>query len=349
MSSVAVVETGELVESGEFVTLERTGLRFREDTPYEVWGTVLGKLTEAAGAVQWWVGDALQFGERKYGETYAQAIDATKFEVQTLMNWKWVAARYETSLRRENLSWSHHAVAAALDTAARDQLLGEADASNWPVSRLRSEVRAAQDAEADADGATDPGDGPPFGLILADPPWQYDQRSVRLNGTTDRHYEPMSTLAIASLPVADVAADDALLLLWTTWPFLLDAFEVIDAWGFRYITGLPWVKADEIGTGFDGDVQFKPNKGVGFWFRGATEPLLLAKRGKPSRRTMPCDGILSDRNIHSRKPTVVHDIAESFTGPYLELFARQRRSGWRTLGWGIDRCDIGEALRELAG
>jgi len=190
---------------------------------------------------------------------------------------------------------------------------------------------------------------PPYRVILADPPWSYDQKSQRLNGTTDRHYPTMTTDEIAGLPVASVAADDAILLLWTTWPFLTDALGIIDAWGFRYVTGLPWVKADQIGTDIDGEVRFKPNKGVGFWFRGSTEPLLLAKRGTPPRAASPCDGILSDRNIHSRKPTLVHDIAESFGGPCLELFARERRPGWALAGDAIDGGkDICDALAELS-
>jgi N6-adenosine-specific RNA methylase IME4 len=188
----------------------------------------------------------------------------------------------------------------------------------------------------------------PYRVILADPPWSYNQKSQRLNGTTDRHYPTMPTAEIAELPVSEVVADDALLLLWTTWPFMLDAMRVIEGWGFTYVTGLPWVKADAIGTDFEGTVRFKPNTGVGFWFRGSTEPLLLAKRGAPKRISMPYDGILSDRNIHSRKPTCVHAIAESFGGPCLELFARERRPGWAIAGHAVNEGrDIRDAICDL--
>lgn len=189
---------------------------------------------------------------------------------------------------------------------------------------------------------------PPYGVILVDPPWQYDQRSVRINGTTDRHYRTMSTLEIANLPVAGVAADDAILLLWTTWPFLPFALDIIDAWGFRYVTGLPWVKADEFRTSLDGDPQFRPAKGVGFWFRGASEPLLMGKRGTPPRPVSAPDGLLSERNIHSRKPARVYDLAESLGGPCLEIFARSRRPGWAAIGDAVDGGqDVREALHAL--
>jgi len=190
---------------------------------------------------------------------------------------------------------------------------------------------------------------PPYRVILADPPWQYEQRSQRLRGTTDFHYATLPTAEIASLPVADLAAEDAILLLWTTWPFLADALRVIEAWGFRYVTGLPWVKARSIATDLWGDVSFSPRKGVGYWFRGATEPLLMAKRGAPLRAdTPPYDGILCDRGKHSQKPVCVHELAEWFGTPCLELFARTPRPGWATAGDALDGRDIREVLHALA-
>ena len=75
---------------------------------FEVWGAVLGRLTDAAQSVQWWIGDALNFGERRYGEVYTQAIDATGLGYDALRQMKWVAGQYELSTRVDNLSWSHH-------------------------------------------------------------------------------------------------------------------------------------------------------------------------------------------------------------------------------------------------
>lgn len=338
------------VPATDWVTYHETGMTFLPETPYAVWEECVGTLQRIAGSVQWWIGDALRFGERTYGETYAQAIESTGQSYGHLANCKWVAGRYDPSLRNEDVTWNHHVALADMDDVdERQDLLREAGAEGWSVSRLKDERQARVLAREMAAPAPDAQPDPPYRVILADPPWQYDQRSVRLNGTTDRHYATMPTEAIAALPVADIAADDAILLLWTTWPFLLDAQRVIDGWGFRYVTGVPWVKADEIGTDFEGTVRFKPNKGVGYWFRGCTEPLLMAKRGTPKRLRMPLDGILSDRNIHSRKPTCVHELAETFGAPCLEVFARERRPGWALLGNALDGRDVGEAMRALVG
>jgi hypothetical protein len=73
-------------------------------------------LGEIGRACQWWIGDWLNYGERAYGEKYAQGMAATGYELQTLTNMAWVAARVEISRRREILSWSHHAEVAALES-----------------------------------------------------------------------------------------------------------------------------------------------------------------------------------------------------------------------------------------
>jgi N6-adenosine-specific RNA methylase IME4 len=190
-----------------------------------------------------------------------------------------------------------------------------------------------------------------FKTILADPPWQYSSRNVALRGTTDHHYETMRTDALMALPVKDVVDDHAVLLLWATWPHLPDALRIIEAWGFTYVTAVPWFKTiKEKGVVPDDEQGFllHPNYGVGYWFRGCSEPLLLAKRpGTPAFRTNLV-GIISPNATHSRKPDQAYDIAERFDGPYLELFARVNRLGWVSLGneVGAGR-DIRRSLEDL--
>lgn len=193
-----------------------------------------------------------------------------------------------------------------------------------------------------------------FGTILADPPWPYARASshARLSGYSNYEYEPMSMDDLKSLPVDDVAATDAVLLLWTTWPFLREAAALIDAWGFEYVTGMPWVKVASVqpsGDDMQRQLSFAPTYGVGYWFRGCTEPLLVAKRPKgPSVRT-PWVGLLSPNAKHSRKPQSVYDLAESFPAPHLELFARGRREGWTQLGNELpgDGRDIRVSMKEI--
>lgn len=195
-----------------------------------------------------------------------------------------------------------------------------------------------------------------FGVVYADPPWGYDRsrEDERLRGySTDKEYAALSTADLKALPVGDYCGKDAVLLLWTTWPFIQDGLDVVKAWGFKYVTGLPWVKATSmkpVGHDGNGTPILTPTYGVGYWMRGATEPLLIAKRGRAVRT--PYIGLISENFRHSRKPDSAYELAETFAdvaspgAPRLELFARQRRDGWYALGLEApgDGMDIRERL-----
>ncbi len=124
---------------------------------------------------------------------------------------------------------------------------------------------------------------------------------------------------IKSMPVGDIAADDAILWLWATNAHLRVAFDVAEAWGFEYKTLLTWVKN---------------RMGTGEWLRGQTEHCMLAVRGKPvflhgSHTTV----IEAARHEHSRKPEEFYVLVEAMCpGSKLELFARRERDGWRQFG-----------------
>lgn len=169
-----------------------------------------------------------------------------------------------------------------------------------------------------------------FGAILADPPWAFNVWSDKGRGkSASEHYETMDLREIAKLPVGDLAARDAVLFLWTTWPTLRLGIDLIQDWGFTYKTcAFNWMKAD----------QFRffaaPWMGLGYWTRANTEPCLLATRGKPKRLNADVrQVVIEPRREHSRKPDCVYDRIERLVaGPYLDLFARQKRKGWTA--WG---------------
>lgn len=116
--------------------------------------------------------------------------------------------------------------------------------------------------------------GEDYEVIYADPPWQYADRNC--NGSAEQHYRTMPLDAIKALPVSQIAADDAVLLMWATWPLMPEAMELITAWGFKYKTiGFNWIKRNRSDCGFF--------FGLGRWTRGNAEPCLLATRGKPKR------------------------------------------------------------------
>jgi N6-adenosine-specific RNA methylase IME4 len=160
-------------------------------------------------------------------------------------------------------------------------------------------------------------------------------------------YSTLIDSDIAALPVGDLAAPDCVLFLWTCWPILRRSFGVLDAWGFTYKTcAFSWMKADPYRLFADDKTPFA---GLGYWTRANTEPCLLATRGKPKRLNADVrQGIIASRREHSRKPDCVHERIERLVaGPYLELFARQRRPGWTC--WGNEVGKFDQPTLEAAG
>jgi N6-adenosine-specific RNA methylase IME4 len=140
----------------------------------------------------------------------------------------------------------------------------------------------------------------------------------------DNHYPLMKTKDIMALPVAELAEDDAHLYLWVTNNFLPDGLKVMEAWGFRYVTMITWVK---------------DRMGLGQYFRGQTEQLLFGVRGTlpyktlNGKRQQGTTVITAPRTEHSAKPIESYELIEKVSYPdYLELFARNKRDGWSV--WG---------------
>jgi len=175
-----------------------------------------------------------------------------------------------------------------------------------------------------------------YRVILADPPWQYSNRGV--NGAAEKHYSTLNLTQLKLLPVERWADDSSVLALWCTNPMLPEGLQVIEAWGFQYVTKLPWIKFtgdprfDADGNIIEGDLAW----GTGWWARGVSEDILIAKRGNirpPQEVTRGLLGLMSRRLRHSQKPSTIYDFLEKgWAGPYLELFARERRPGWDV--WG---------------
>ncbi len=169
-----------------------------------------------------------------------------------------------------------------------------------------------------------------FKTILADPPWQFTNRTGKMAPEHKRlnRYATLSQAEICAIPVQSVADTPAHLYLWVPNALLPQGLEVMRAWGFDYKSNIIWHKVRKDG-GPDG-------RGVGFYFRNTTEIILFGIRGNmrtlaPSRRQVNI--IRSQKQEHSRKPDELYEIIEACSpGPYLELFARGTRPGWQ--GWG---------------
>ena len=174
-------------------------------------------------------------------------------------------------------------------------------------------------------------DGRKYSTILADPPWQFQNRTGKIAPEHKRlsRYSTMGIDDIKALPVAKVAEETSHLYLWVPNALLPWGIEVVQAWGFQYKSNIVWHKIRKDG-GSDG-------RGVGFYFRNVTELMLFGVRGKNARTLKPgrtqVNYLSSRKREHSRKPDEQYALVESCSrGPYLELFARGERQGWTS--WG---------------
>lgn len=192
-----------------------------------------------------------------------------------------------------------------------------------------------------------------FDLIMADPPWRFDNWSEAGEGRNPMaHYDCTPLEWIKSLPVSALAAPDCLLWLWATNPMLPQAIDVLSAWGFTFKTAGTWVKRTS-----HGKVAF----GTGYILRSANEPFLIATRGapKPTRSTRSLiltadeagllspdfpQGITVEAPVrqHSQKPDEAFAAAEGLIpdARRIELFSRTNRAGWAC--WGNEVGTLGE-------
>lgn len=171
-----------------------------------------------------------------------------------------------------------------------------------------------------------------YEAILADPPWPYEMRSEKgYVKSPEAHYQTMPIDQIAALPVAELAARDCYLFLWSTWPHLTAALHVMDRWGFNYVTGGSWTKRT---------ASWNLSFGTGYVLRSSTEPFLVGKIGRPrpgsrSERNLIIapeiipDSIEAIRREHSRKPIEMRQMIERLAPKAwrCELFAREPWDG----------------------
>jgi N6-adenosine-specific RNA methylase IME4 len=346
-----IADTGEVVSIGPRGLnlpgkVTQVGLELPDGLTFEEWNGIGECLQGVDRSLQWWIGDWLRFGESRYGEKYAQAVEVTGKDYDTVAAAKRVADRFEITRRRVNLSWSHHAEVAALPSEAADRLLDLAEGEGWSRNELRKRVNQAKAsasmlASEPSDGTCTVADlhrlvaeGNRFGTIYADPPWLYDNQGTR--ASTGNHYSGLTVDQICALPVGELAADDAHLHLWTTNGFLFECPKILEAWGFEFRSTFVWIK---------------PQIGIGNYWRNSHEFLLTAIRGDAKRfndRSLK-SWLECDRGAHSAKPEQVRSFIERASpGPFLELFGRRSAPGWAVWGNQIERSMFDRDVREVA-
>lgn len=194
-----------------------------------------------------------------------------------------------------------------------------------------------------------------FQLLYADPPWATTLWSGQERTPTQKlgedHYETLPLDQLAAIPVAQVAASNALLAMWTIGSHLEQALALGRAWGFRYSTDLfCWAKQrrlrpDQLDL-FSGDIR--PAKlGMGKHTRKQVEHCLLFTRGKGLRVFDHAvhQLIVAPAREHSRKPELAREGLERLYGDVtrLELFSRTPRAGWSHWGNEVGKFEEAQA------
>ncbi len=161
-----------------------------------------------------------------------------------------------------------------------------------------------------------------FTTIVIDPPWDWgDEGDVNQLGRAKPDYSTMSLEELKKLPIPNITKKDAHIYLWITNRSLPKGFELLQAWGFRYITCLTWCK---------------PSFGMGNYFRGSTEHLLFGVKGSlplKNKNTGTWFQAKRGKGGHSSKPDELYKLVEKCSpGLYLDYFGRKERKGWYTYG-----------------
>jgi len=283
----------------------------------------LGKgLTKVDRSVQLWIGDWVRFGAKKGfyidGKIYDQLQENTDLKRSTLWKFKCVAEMTESFRRRKdtrNLTYTHFEETAFLPKEKMEEFLIKANTEKLTTRELRNLIR---NTKHESKIALQLPEGI-YNIIYADPPWQYDFAETD-NRKIENHYPTMTVEELCKMAIPKTA-ENALLLMWATAPKLREALQVITAWEFQYKTHSVWDK--EI-------------IGMGYWFRGQHELLIVATKGKfqpPDTEHRLASVFKEQRTKHSRKPDFYYDWIESaFEGNKIELFARNKRKGWEI--WG---------------
>ena len=166
----------------------------------------------------------------------------------------------------------------------------------------------------------------PYDIIYADPPWAY--RNKKTGGSmvsgAEAKYPTMSVDEISALPIKDIASKNSVLFVWATVPLMPEAFQVMKAWGYKYKTMITWRKIMSLG--------------MGYWFRGQCEHLLLGVRGQVKAFRLQEPNFIQAKVLaHSEKPEEFRQLIERATSKMssqnrVELFARRRVAGWDVFG-----------------
>lgn len=308
---------------------EKNKLILNENITIDAWKELGSQLKQVEGSVQFWIGDWARFGDKKGftgkytdSKVYDELEEITGLDRGTLKNYKTVATQTaeirESSLRNDDLNYSHYNEVAKLTPDKQAEFLNKASDEKLSVRDLRREIN--RDKILNHNPPMNEGK---FRIFYADPPWDYnDKQDIDSLGGNLKHYPSMNIEDICNLPIKEMAEDDAVLFLWVTSPLLEESFKVINAWGFKYKTSFIW---DKVGHN------------MGHYNSVRHELLLVCTKGSCMPDNIKLfDSVQSIEKTkkHSEKPEEFRNIIDTLytKGRRIELFARMKNDNWES--WG---------------
>lgn len=123
-----------------------TGMQVKRQPTYDEWEAFGRELWSYKQAIQWCIGDWLNYGEKHYGDTYTQAIDMTNYTYGTLANYASVAREFPPERRREDVSFTNHQELAPLDTDEQDIFLNAIESKQATRDDIRTYKRKRKEA-----------------------------------------------------------------------------------------------------------------------------------------------------------------------------------------------------------
>jgi N6-adenosine-specific RNA methylase IME4 len=298
------------------------GLVASESLTQKQWEEAGHALGTVSARLNWYVGDWLRACK---GDAwgYGELEDTCKrfdLNYSTATGAKSVCEAFEFCRRRQNLTFSHHQEVQGRSDA--DELLDWCEETTPPrsIKELREEKKKRRNNSLVARDLP----AGKYSVIYADPPWEYNSGDQHANEAQETvlgtHYPSMPLQLICEMPVADLAADNCVLFIWTTSPTLEECFEVVKAWGFDYKASMVWDKV-------------KHN--VGHYVSVRHELLLICTKGQNPHVEKLYDSVHEEeRTVHSRKPRYFREVIETMypKAKRIELFAREESNGWES--WG---------------
>ena len=275
--------------------LTRMGLSPIGDPTFEQWKNA-GKFVKfSSNAIHFWVGDWLNYGEAKFQDQMMAIIDELGYDIDTINRDKYVSAQVLPSLRKDNLSFEHHKLIAPMNPDEQKELLDEAAETNMPLDDFREKVKVKKATKEKVVRDT-------FDVIYADPDYNKDG------------YLPIQKVDVPS-------SDNAVVFIWTNAELLMHTYEIMFAWGFRYITHMIWDK--EAGTADE-------------WFLQRHELLLVGVKGDyASPAGIKFESVKRTKGLDvSEKPMEIIDMIEELcpNAKYLNVFGDLDRKGWTSVG-----------------